>query len=68
MIDGYIPKVTPKQLGARKTKEKKRVDGAFEKRKKSVKTNKKRKTTKRDGFRKEGSMIKYKLNNYFPNF
>jgi len=40
-----------KQLGARKTKEKKRVDGAFEKRKKSVKTNKKRKTTKRDGFR-----------------
>jgi len=52
MIDGYTPKVIPKQLGARKTKEKKRVDGAFGKRKKSVKTNKKRKTTKRDGFRK----------------
>ncbi|MCK4442785.1 MAG: ATP-dependent helicase, partial [Sulfurovaceae bacterium] len=53
LIDGYTPKVIPKQLGARKTKEKKKIDGAFGNRKKSsTPKNKKRKTTKRDRFKK----------------
>ena len=52
LIEGYTPKATPKQLGTRKTKEKKRVDGAFGNRKKlSIPKNKKRKTTKRDRFK-----------------
>ena len=54
IIDGYTPKVVAKQLGARKIKESnKKVDGAFgNKKRASIKTNKKRKTTKRDRFRK----------------
>jgi len=55
-IDGYTPKVEKAQRGARKISERKKrkVDGAFGRKKKSSSTpiKKKRKTTKRDGFKK----------------
>jgi len=51
-IEGYTPKVEKVQRGARKTVEKKKkTDGAFGRKKSSEKTQKKRKTTKRDGFK-----------------
>ena len=54
-LDGYAPKVILTQKGARKNpKEHKKADGAFGKKKKSVGVapkSKKRKTTKRDGFK-----------------
>ena len=53
IIEGYAPKVTSQQRGARKNvNHTKKTDGAFGK-KKSVKapSKKKRKTTKRDGFK-----------------
>jgi len=53
-LEGYAPKVTVKQRGARKTTDhKKKTQGAFGKKKKSssAPTKKKRKTTKRDGFK-----------------
>lgn len=53
-IEGYVPKVEKAQRGARKTAEsKKKIDGAFGKKKSSTtETKKKRKVTKRDGFKK----------------
>ncbi|RLA71482.1 MAG: ATP-dependent helicase [Epsilonproteobacteria bacterium] len=54
-LEGYAPKVIVTQKGARKNpKEHKATDGAFGKKKKSVGVapkSKKRKTTKRDGFK-----------------
>jgi len=54
-LEGYVPKVIATQKGARKNpKEHKATDGAFGKKKKSVGTapkSKKRKVTKRDGFK-----------------
>ena len=54
-LEGYAPKVTLTQKGARKNpKEYKNADGAFGKKKKKSTTfssSKKRKTTKRDGFK-----------------
>ena len=54
-LEGYAPKVIPKQKGARKNpKEHKNTDGAFGKKKTktaSAPKSKKRKTTKRDGFK-----------------
>lgn len=54
-LDGYAPTVTVTQKGARKNpKEHKQTDGAFGKKKKSTALapkSKKRKTTKRDGFK-----------------
>jgi ATP-dependent RNA helicase RhlE len=55
-LEGYAPKAIPKQKGARKNpNEHKNTDGAFGKKKNktaSVPKSKKRKTTKRDGFKK----------------
>jgi len=55
-LEGYAPKEIPKQKGARKNpNEHKNVDGAFGKKKSktaSTPKSKKRKTTKRDGFKK----------------
>ena len=55
-LEGYAPKAIPKQKGARKNpNEHKKVDGAFGKKKSktaSAPKSKKRKTTKRDGFKK----------------
>lgn len=53
-LEGYAPKVIVTQKGARKNpKEHKQTDGAFGKKKQSkpVPKSKKRKTTKRDGFK-----------------
>ncbi len=52
-IEGYVPKVEKAQRGARKTVDtKKKTDGAFGKKKNStVPTKKKRKVTKRDGYK-----------------
>ena len=54
-LEGYAPKVIPKQKGARKNpNEHKNTDGAFGKKKTktaSAPKSKKRKTTKRDGFK-----------------
>jgi ATP-dependent RNA helicase RhlE len=54
-LEGYAPKVIPKQKGARKNpNERKTTDGAFGNKKKktaSAPKSKKRKTTKRDGFK-----------------
>ncbi len=53
-LEGYAPKVEIVQKGARKNpKEHKKADGAFGKKKKSTtfSSTKKRKTTKRDGFK-----------------
>ena len=53
-LEGYAPKVTVTQKGARKNpKEHKNTDGAFGKKKqtKTAPKSKKRKTTKRDGFK-----------------
>ena len=54
-LEGYAPKVIPKQKGARKNpNEHKNTDGAFGKKKIKTATapkSKKRKTTKRDGFK-----------------
>ncbi|MEA2046941.1 MAG: DEAD/DEAH box helicase [Campylobacterota bacterium] len=54
-LEGYAPKIILKQKGARKNpKEYKKTDGAFGKKKSSTQTapkSKKRKTTKRDGFK-----------------
>lgn len=54
-LEGYAPKIIPKQKGARKNpNEHKNTDGAFGKKKTktaSVPKSKKRKTTKRDGFK-----------------
>lgn len=52
-IEGYAPKVTTQQRGARKTAEtNKKTDGAFGKKKRSTTpTKKKRKVTKRDGYK-----------------
>jgi ATP-dependent RNA helicase RhlE len=49
-IEDYAPKVEKQQRGVRKVQEKKKVDGAFGHKKTRVKSGKKRKTTKRDGF------------------
>ena len=53
-IEGYVPKVEKVQRGARiKIDKKKKIDGAFGRKKSTEKTTKKkRKTTKRDGFKK----------------
>ena len=55
-LEGYAPKVIPKQKGARKNpNEHKNTDGAFGKKKTKTAAapkSKKRKTTKRDGFKK----------------
>jgi ATP-dependent RNA helicase RhlE len=55
-LEGYAPKAIPKQKGARKNpNEHKNTDGAFGKKKTktaSAPKSKKRKTTKRDGFKK----------------
>ena len=53
IIEGYAPKVVIKQKGARKTTtHTKKTDGAFGKKKSAIApTKKKRKTTKRDGFK-----------------
>jgi ATP-dependent RNA helicase RhlE len=53
-IEGYTPKIEKAQRGARKTTDiKKKTDGAFGKKKSSsVPTKKKRKVTKRDGFKR----------------
>ena len=54
-LEGYAPKIIEKQKGARKNpKEYKKADGAFGKKKKKstmFSSTKKRKTTKRDGFK-----------------
>ncbi len=53
-LEGYAPKIMQTQKGARKkSNEYKNTDGAFGKRKKypSIPKSKKRKTTKRDGFK-----------------
>jgi ATP-dependent RNA helicase RhlE len=54
-LEGYAPNVIPKQKGARKNQnERKSTDGAFGKKKNKKSTtpkSKKRKTTKRDGFK-----------------
>jgi ATP-dependent RNA helicase RhlE len=54
-LEGYAPEEVPKQKGARKNpNEHKKVDGAFGKKKNktaSAPKSKKRKTTKRDGFK-----------------
>lgn len=54
-LEGYAPKVIPKQKGARKNpNERKKTDGAFGKKKTKTAAapkSKKRKTTKRDGFK-----------------
>jgi ATP-dependent RNA helicase RhlE len=51
-IEGYTPKVEKEQRGARKPVDrKKKTDGAFGRKKSSEKTQKKRKTTKRDAFK-----------------
>jgi len=51
-IDGYTPKVEKVQRGARKTVDtKKKIDGAFGRKKSKESTGKKRKTTKRDRFK-----------------
>ncbi len=52
-IEGYVPKIEKAQRGARKTAEsKKRIDGAFGKKKSSsTPSKKKRKVTKRDAFK-----------------
>ncbi|RRS29935.1 MAG: RNA helicase [Epsilonproteobacteria bacterium (ex Lamellibrachia satsuma)] len=52
-MEGYAPKASMEQRGARKSSENKKVDGAFGKKRKSSSspTKKKRKTTKRDGFK-----------------
>jgi len=54
-LEGYAPKIVAKQKGARKNpKEIKKADGAFGKKKKKstvFSNTKKRKTTKRDGFK-----------------
>jgi ATP-dependent RNA helicase RhlE len=53
LVEGYVPKVEKAQRGARKTVDKKKkIDGAFGKKKSSyTPSQKKRKTTKRDGYR-----------------
>ncbi len=52
-IDGYTPKVEKAQRGARKTVDTKtKTDGAFGRKKLKESRGKKRKTTKRDGFKK----------------
>jgi len=51
-IEGYTPKVEKEQRGARKSiDKKKKTDGAFGRKRSVVKRDKKRKTTKRDGFK-----------------
>jgi len=51
-IEGYTPKVEKAQRGARKTVDtKKKTDGAFGRKKPKEGTGKKRKTTKRDGYK-----------------
>ncbi|MDM5270672.1 DEAD/DEAH box helicase [Sulfurovum sp. zt1-1] len=53
-LEGYAPKVLGTQKGARKSDKKKSTDGAFGSKKKKSTTfskTKKRKTTKRDGFK-----------------
>jgi len=52
IIDGYLPKESIKQRGARKNSNEKKakVAGAFGKKRKKDSTKKKRKTTKRDGW------------------
>jgi len=50
-LDGYAPEAVEVHRGARKGNKPKNVDGAFGKKKKSVPKAKKRKTTKRDGFK-----------------
>jgi len=66
-LEGYAPAETPKQKGARKNpNEHKNVDGAFGKKKTktaSAPKSKKRKTTKRDGFKKFDSEKKNEKKN-----
>ncbi|WP_295421016.1 DEAD/DEAH box helicase [Sulfurovum sp.] len=52
-LEGYAPQEELQQRGARRREQKKKVDGAFGKKKKSghAPIKKKRKTTKRDGFK-----------------
>ena len=51
-IEGYVPKVEKVQRGARKVVDKKqKTDGAFGRKKINTSTTKKRKTTKRDGYK-----------------
>ena len=51
-IDGYVPKLEKVGRGARKVVDtKKKTDGAFGRKKSKLSTTKKRKTTKRDGFK-----------------
>lgn len=51
-VEGYTPKVEKVQRGARKVVDKKqKTDGAFGRKKSKVTTTKKRKTTKRDGYK-----------------
>lgn len=53
-LEGYAPKVMGTQMGARKSEKKKSTEGAFGNKKKKSSTfskSKKRKTTKRDGFK-----------------
>jgi len=51
-IEGYTPKVEKVQRGARKTVDtKKKTDGAFGRKKSKEGSGKKRKTTKRDGYK-----------------
>lgn len=53
-LEGYAPKVTSEQKGARKSSKQKNTAGAFGNKKKKSSTfskTKKRKTTKRDGFK-----------------
>ncbi|HHD75523.1 MAG TPA: DEAD/DEAH box helicase [Campylobacterales bacterium] len=57
-IEDYAPKIEKEQRGARKREEKKKVDGAFGHKKRKVKTGKKRKTTKRDGFAEQAKSSK----------
>lgn len=63
-IEGYVPKIEKAQRGARKIiDKKKKTDGAFGKKKSSLTpTKKKRKTTKRDGY-KTFDESKDKINN-----
>jgi len=51
-IEGYVPKVEKAQRGARKSVDtRKKTDGAFGRKKAKESRGKKRKTTKRDGFK-----------------
>lgn len=50
-MDGYAPEAMQIQKGARKSERTRNIDGAFGKKKKTAPKAKKRKTTKRDGYK-----------------